>query len=231
MPKPRSEPANNEEIRFEANEEAEHRSDGTGCLAQTTSINPATGPAGNVPIRMLAPASGLEPAPPHPASPAAMSLIGLETGQDPKGLELGIEFLFTSIRVEAHIVERILQCINVEKYDRPGEGSLKLLRRVNDSLDDSFFSGREYLGSIELCILIDISYNYRFYCITHVIGLVVSGIRLLGLKIPDERSDERNSCTFSEAFRSFRSPVILHARLNLGALGVEIFNVLRSSSY
>ena len=80
MPKPRSEPANNEEIRFEANEEAEHRSDGTGCLAQTTSINPATGPAGNVPIRMLAPASGLEPAPPHPASPAAMSLIGLETG-------------------------------------------------------------------------------------------------------------------------------------------------------
>ena len=72
-----------------------------------------------------------------------MSLIGLETGQDPKGLELGIEFLFTSIRVEAHIVERILQCINVEKYDRPGEGSLKLslrlLRRVDDSLDDSFF--------------------------------------------------------------------------------------------
>jgi hypothetical protein len=74
-------------------------------------------------------------------------------------------------------LERILQCINVEKYDRPGEGSLKLplklLRRVDDSLDDSFFSGREYLGSIELCILIDISYNYEFYCITHAIGLVV----------------------------------------------------------
>jgi hypothetical protein len=33
--------------------------------------------------------------------------------------------------VEAHIVERILQCINVEKYDRPGEGSLKLSLRLS----------------------------------------------------------------------------------------------------